>query len=111
MSRKPDPLRRPRPAPFKVGTRLRLHLPQGRGTVTMGDGTLIYGDGLEVEVTEVKPGRQGTGRQLRDHDGLMYYEDTGEPILDETRDGYSVYYVGGHGRIIWPDNKKDWEVI
>ncbi len=48
---------------------------------------------LEVTITEVRPGRRGTLRHCRDENGPMYWDDTGEPILDETDDGYSVYFV------------------
>lgn len=45
----------------------------------------------------------------------MIFEDTGEPILDETRDGCSVFYVEAkgtkHGRLIWAKDKKEWKVI
>jgi hypothetical protein len=59
-----------------------------------------------------------TGHQLHDHDGPMFH-DEGDPILDQTRDGYSVYHVtinnGGKveraGRLIDHDHRKDWKVI
>lgn len=123
-----NPTRRPLPPPFKVGTQLR-HDPQtrrGRGYTAAvenardqrehpEDWVQISGPGLEVVVAETKPGRRGTGQQLRDSDGPMFYEDTGEPILDETEDGRSVFYVEAngrkHGRIIWAKDKKEWKVI
>ncbi len=47
----------------------------------------------------------------------MHHEDDGEPMIDETRDGYSVYHVvrgTGHaarmsGRCIHPDSAHKWQ--
>jgi hypothetical protein len=115
--------RPPKPAPFKVGTRLRY-----RGTTESytydidaktGERKMVplLVPGMEVVISEAKPGYQGTLRHLRDSDGPLYYEDTGEPILDTTRDGYSVYHVhawqGGvqQGRVIDRTNAQEWERI
>lgn len=121
-----DPCRDPLPPPFPVGTRLRCikgfdayvaAVDHPRHTVTdhPEDWTRVSGVGIEVTIDSVVQGRRGTGRQLRDEDGLMFYEDSGEPILDETRDGYSVYHVvsgNGHaakmsGRCIRPDDAEE----
>ncbi len=111
--------RKPKPAPFPVGARLRC-VDEKHNTFVVdnltGSKALIYGPGLEVVIEEVKYGRQGTLRHLCDEDGPMYYDDTGEPILDHTEDWCSVYYVLGndgqkHGRLIRPENKGNWQVI
>lgn len=125
MTRKPSPTRAPKPPPFPVGARLRCVAMRGHSYAPLvarprdidkhpEDWVRIAGRGIEVTIDEVQPGRPGTGRQLRDVDGPMFYEDTGEPILDETRDGCSVYYVsvgGGerHGRLIHYKDRGDWE--
>lgn len=111
--------REPKPAPFQVGTHLRCvddkHTTFVLDNLT-GSKAMIYGPGLEVVVEEVKYGRQGTLRHLTDEDGPMYYEDSGEPILDRTSDWCSVYYVIGqdgqrHGRLIHRKDKKNWTVV
>lgn len=127
-----SPTRPPRPPPFPIGTKLvcigdrsNIHTAAVRSprdiTTHPEDWVRIGGKGIEVVIDEVKPGRAGTGRQCVDGDGPMFYEDTGEPIIDETKDGYSVYHVTTtdrdtgektrHGRIIWPDDKASWKVI
>jgi hypothetical protein len=105
--------RAPKPAPFPVGTQLRYVGTHRVHSITAsGELVPLMEPGLVVTVAEVKPGRRGTLRALRDEDGPMYYEDTGDPILDETRDGYSVYRNAvGSGRIIWPDAVAEWEVV
>jgi hypothetical protein len=78
---------------------------------------LIFG--LIVTIAETRPGRRGTLVHLRDEDGPMYYEDTGEHILDETHDGYSVYHAEAwqngrkQGRCIFPDAEflQEWEIV
>ena len=114
--------RKPKPAPFKVGTKLRYVGETRSWTYDIDPVTKakkevpIQVPGMLVTVAEVRPGRQGTLRHMRDEDGPMYYEDTGEPILDDTDDGYSVYYVEAwqngkkQGRCIFRENKKEWEV-
>ena len=121
-----NPTRAPKPPPFKVGTRLRCVRAGGRGYTAVVPSPRVHdehpevwvqisGPGMEVVVAETKPGRRGTGEQLVDSDGPMFYEDSGDPILDETQDGRSVFYVEArgekHGRIIWAKDKKDWQVI
>lgn len=111
----PSPTRAPKRPPFAVGTELEYI---GTSHITIGDPgreIAILSPHLVVEIDEVKLGRKGTGQQLRDHDGPMFYEDTGEPILDETQDGWSVYHVidrdgRAHGRIIRHENAGDWKV-
>jgi len=130
MSVMAGPKRDPLPPPFPIGTRLRcikgfdayvsaVDHPRDIAKYPE-DWKRVSGCGIEVTIDKVVEGRRGTGRQLRDEDGLMYYEDTGEPILDETRDGYSVYHVVSgdtraakmSGRCIRPDDAKErWEVI
>lgn len=123
-----NPTRDPLPPPFPVGTRLRCLEHHDAYVACVDrpreikdhpeDWVRVSGRGIEVTIDEVRPGRRGTGRQLRDEDGLMFYDD-GEPMLDETKDGYSVYHVvrgtsraaKNSGRVIWPDSAHDWEVL
>jgi hypothetical protein len=74
--------------------------------------------GLEVTIVEHRLGRQGTLRPARDEDGPMYYEDTGEPILDTTSDGYCLYQVACprcgkkmYGPIVGHDNEHEWKEV
>lgn len=108
--------RAPRIAPFIVGTRLRyigtrvIHECTGGGP-----DTLILGPGLEVVIDRVNAGRRGTGKQLEDQDGPMFCDD-GDPLLDETKDGYSVYSIVDssgrkHGRCIYATSANEWAVI
>lgn len=121
MPRKPSPTRAPKPPPFKVGERVRY---LGRESIStaydFGPGTLIKHHGMIVEIARVVPGRRGTGYPLTEitengHE-VMIDEDTGEPYLDETKDGYSVYEVTDangrkHGRAILVETAKDWERV
>lgn len=102
--------RQPKAAPFAVGTRLRYTGTDASWHEIEGERVYIYGPGVEVTVAETRPGRRGTLRQLRDEDGPMEYEDTGEPILDTTRDGYSITVCArsGYRMIINPDR---WAVV
>jgi hypothetical protein len=116
--------RKPKPAPFKVGTKLRFIGTTHSWTYDINPETRekkevpLQVPGMVVTVAEVRPGRQGTLCHCREYDGaLMYWDDTGEPILDETKDGYNVYYVEAYqsgkkqGRCIDRENKKEWEVV
>lgn len=115
--------RKPKPAPFKCGTRIRYIGETRSWTYDINPVTKekkevpIQVPGMIVMIAEVRPGHQGTLVHMRDADGPMYYEDTGEPILDDTDDGYSVYYVEAYqhgkkqGRIIHRESKKEWEVV
>ncbi len=116
-----DITRAPKPPPFPIGTRLVCVSDRGDITAcTIGPSgrdyvrTKIYGKGIEVVIDEVILGRQGTGNQLRDQDGLMFY-DEGDPILSETEDGMSVYHVTAgserQGRMIRHENRGEWKVI
>lgn len=121
--------RDPLPPPFPIGTRLRCikgfdayvaAVDRPRDIAAHPeDWKRVSGVGIEVTIDRVEQGRRGTGRQLRDEDGLMFHDD-GEPMIDETRDGYSVYHVvsGGtnaakmSGRCIRPEDAETrWEVI
>ena len=98
--------REPLPPPFPVGAKVRLR-PGGNVPYVSPSGV--------VEIKRTRTGRRGTLRHLTDEHGPMYLEDTGEPLLDETKDGYSVYEVLGWdkkpmGRIIWPQDAGQWEV-
>jgi len=123
-----DPTRDPLPPPFLVGTRLRCleghdayapSVERPRDIQTHPeDWVRISGRGIEVTIDCVDPGWRGSGRQLRDEDGPILDED-GEPMLDETRDGYSVYHVvrgTGHaakmsGRCIDRSSAHKWQVL
>jgi hypothetical protein len=116
--------RTPKPAPFTVGTKLRYVGTHESYTVDIDPKTRAKREvplqvpGMIVTIAEVRPGRRGTLRHLSDEDGPMYY-DSGEPILDETADSYSVYFVEAwqsgrkQGRCIHPDTESlaEWEVI
>jgi hypothetical protein len=90
--------RKPKPAPFPVGTKLRYiggssGDPCVRSWVEVGD---------VLEVVRTRPGRQGTLRWIDLDDG-------DEPFQDTTRDGYSVVEPKpGFGRIVQPD---EWEIV
>jgi len=86
------PDRLPQPAPFVVGQRVRYagdlrlyHAPT--------DPAPFFASGSVGVVTRVSQGRRGTGRQLREDGDLCFFDD-GEPMLDTTRDGYSVVDFG-----------------
>ena len=134
MSPKPvsktDLTRAPKAPPFAVGTKLRCVTKRGDVYTASAwndqpsprdikehpeDWTKVFGVGLEVVIDEVIRGTRGTGKQLRDEDGPMIYDD-GDPILDDTKNGLSVYHVtsaNGHrdGRLIRHENRSEWEVI
>ncbi len=123
-----NPTRVPLPPPFPVGTRLRCIEGHDAYVASVDrprdikahpeDWARISGLGIEVMIARVELGRQGTGRQLHDEDGPMSHYD-GEPMLDETQDGYSVYQVvrgtGSaarmSGRCIFPDSAHRWQVL
>ena len=90
--------RAPKKPPFPVGTRLRYTGASTLSTETRSGKTVILmAPGIEQVIDQVHPGFRGTLRQIRDEDGPLY-DDTGEPILDETQDGYSVYHVTVDGQ-------------
>lgn len=99
--------RPPKAPPFKVGARVRY---RGTRTVSMGatDGSgrwvEVLAPGIEVDITDVRPGRQGTGERVYVGDGL----DDEMPAYDETRDGASVYEVDGRRRLITWGRRADW---
>lgn len=70
----------------------------------------VLGRGVEVEITETRPGYRGTLRPVPGE----WDEDV--PPLDTTCDGYSVFYVAvpgakPFGRIIWPADAHEWEKV
>ena len=115
--------RQPIAAPFAVGTKVRYCGTTRSFTYDINPKTRerkevpLCVPGMEVVISEVRPGRRGTLRPLSDENGPMIDEETGEPMLDETVDAYSVYFVeawqGGkkQGRVIWPDSAHQWEVV
>jgi len=61
---------------------------------------------VEKSVAEVRPGRRGTLRPCLDENSPMYYEDTGEPILDAPMTGtaFTLWQNGRkQDRCIHPD--------
>ncbi len=103
------PDRDPRPAPFPVGLCLR-YCGTSRWYADAEGNRPLLEPGMIVTVAETKRGRQGTLRQLRDEDGPMF-DDDGEPLLDTTRDGYSVWVqANGNRRMIRPESASEWEV-
>lgn len=101
--------RRPEAPPFSPGTRLKY---VGTRRLSSTDGVVLLEPGMIVLVDTTWPGRRGTGRKLFDEDGPIVFEDTGEPILDETKDGYSVWINAlGQGRIIRREDRSEWEVV
>jgi hypothetical protein len=115
--------RAPLKPPFAVGTKLRYTGQRKTWTYDIDPKTHekrevpILFPGMEIVIEEVKEGWRGTLRHLSDSEGPMYYEDTGDPILDTTHDGYSIYRVDAiqngkrEGRCIDHDSKHEWEVI
>lgn len=111
---------KPKPAPFPLGARVKYI---GTRRISIGPtpetATPVLFPGAEGSIVRIIEGRQGTGRHLRDEDGPMYYDDTGDPILDDTKDGYSVWVCDvdprneHKGRCIDPDpeNLKEWELM
>jgi len=84
--------RAPEAAPFSVGTIVE-QVATHRSWFVARDGTHVPLEqpGQRVAIAEVKPGRRGTLRQIGEDDV------TGDPILDTTRDAYSVWYVEYEG--------------
>lgn len=112
--------REPKDAPFPVGTRLRYVGTRESYSINrrIVDGKVveerlpIIHPGYEVTIARVTKGHRGTLRQLSDYDGPMYFEDSGESILDVTEDSCSVYDSPGGGRLIrWDGDWQDWKVI
>jgi hypothetical protein len=104
--------RKPEPAPFPVGTKVR-YVGTRRTEIQASTGEMVpvIAPGMIATVERVNPGRQGTLRPLPGE-----WEDEGNPVLDTTRNGYSVYSVplpGGksYGRIIWPSDAAEWERV
>ncbi len=101
--------RLPKPAAFPVGTVVE-QVSERRSWWVAKDGTHVPSEapGMRVTVDEVRPGRRGTLRQLDE-------DDAGDPILDTTRDGYSVWHAEHKGerfgRIIWPERANEWRVV
>lgn len=114
--------RLPKNPPFAIGTRLRYVGTHESYTFHIDAKTqertkvALCVPGMIVTVDKVVPGRRGTLRHLTDFDGPMY-DDCGEPVLDNTQDGYSVYHVEAfqngvkQGRCIFPDGSKDWQRV
>ncbi len=104
--------RPPLPPPFDVGTRLRYVGTRECYFVAPDESRIPYiAPGLEVTVCSKRMGRRGTLQPLP---GIECWEE--DMLLDTTRDGYSTYDVEvpgdrTHGRIIWPADAHEWEVI
>lgn len=100
------PQRRPRRAPFRVGTRIRY---RGPLDVRDLDGSPIMAPGLEVVVSTIMRGRQGTGM-------IICWDEDDEPCYDLTTDDRCVYEVTNlSGRVrrrcIHAKDKRHWKVI
>lgn len=114
----------PAPPPYPVGTRVRYvgerrlwraRVPHPRPLDSHPEDWCEFGPGFETTIVDVVPGHRGTGAHLRDDDGPMY-DDDGEPILDETSHGRSVYEVDtGIGKVlrlcILHESAHEWEVV
>lgn len=110
-------------APFPVGTRLRYIGTHRSYTYDINPETYERKEvplclpGMIVTVDSIMRGHRGTLVHLCDEDGPMYYEDTGEPILDTTSDEVSVYHIDAwqqgtrQGRCIHHESRKEWEVV
>lgn len=100
--------RKPKAPPFPVGAQLRYTGDRRVWYEIDGQRIPLIEPGMIVLIDETRPGRRGTLRQLHDEDE----DDNGEPILDTTRDAYSVYVnVSGQRRIIWPADAHEWELV
>jgi hypothetical protein len=103
--------RAPLPPPYPVGTRLR-YVGTRESWMTARDGSRVYTSrpGLVVEIVRVRLGTRGTLRPLGGE-----WDDTDEPILDETRDGGSVFDIAcdgnRHGHLILHEYAHEWEVV
>lgn len=108
--------RQPKKPPFPVGARLR-YVGQHQGWFHNKAGERVPScvPGLEVVIVRTTAGRRGTLAPLYEDGEPMVWDDTGEPILDETKDGYSVYEVHvddkTYGRCIFPEAAKQWERV
>lgn len=110
--------REPLAPPFAVGARLRYCGAHASffGWGKDGGVSPIVAPGVEVVIDAVRPGHRGTLRQISDADGPAYFEDTGDPILDTTRDGYSIFHVTDpvgqtYGRCIDHETASEWVIL
>ena len=104
--------RMPLPAPFPKGARVRYVGSRESYTIKDGEKVWCIRKGMEVEIDAVSPGHRGTLRQMRDAEGPMVWEDTGDPILDETRDGRSTYTnPSGMRCSITREAAREWEAV
>lgn len=71
----------PRPPPFPLGARVEYTGDHEQGDIVDGKERRLRPGDVGV-VVEVRAGRRGTGRQVDELDG--------EPLYDETSDGWSV---------------------
>lgn len=100
----------PKLPPFAVGERVRY---EGTDRVWADAERTqpLRWPGQVVTIVETRPGRRGTLRQLRDEDGPMEHDD-GEPIIDTTRDGYSIWkQPNGHGICILRETAHEWTLV
>lgn len=105
--------RAPKKPPFPVGTRLRYTGERRVWYEENGQTVPLVEPGLVVTICDVDAGRRGSLRQLHDEDGPMW-DEMGDPVLDQTQDGYSVYSVratGGRPRRQIARTEGEWEVV
>lgn len=105
--------RAPKQPPFPIGTRLRYVGTHRSWYEEGGEMVPLIQPGLIVTVCDVSKGERGTLAPLWDEDGPMEDED-GEPYLDRTRDGRSIYSVRAHGgrpRRQTIVHANEWEVV
>ena len=102
--------------PFPVGAKVR-YLGSRNVSIVMPDRSEkpILFHGSVHEIVRIKVGHRGSGRQLVDIDGPMF-DDLGDPIIDGTKDGYSVWEYADdrgykQGRIIWAKDAGEWSMI
>lgn len=90
-------------AAFKTGQVLKYLGNRQTWTKVNGKDIPIIYNGMQVEIIETHPPQKGHG--------IVTLKD-GEQIFDGDNDGYNIYKNSqGQKRIIWPDNKKDWQIL
>lgn len=93
-----------KPAAYQVGDRLKYKGTRRQWAIVGGEKIPTIAPGMIVTITERKPPSKGLG--------FIKYDEDGEPLIDWDDDGYNVYKnEHGQGRIIWPDDKDEWEKI
>lgn len=98
--------RKPLNPPFVAGAQIRYRGERKQWMVQGAMEVATLYPGMEATIEYVRDGYQGTLRQIA-IDG-----ETGEPILDRTTNGRSVYRnPAGHLCCIYPEYADEWEVV